>query len=96
MPLADSIAAAIRAVLHDTGREAPVVEASMLLATDLGLDSLDLAQTIVLLERSLGLDPFRTPLAGTPRVVRSVADLISIYAVALAAAQQPGVEPQNI
>jgi acyl carrier protein len=54
-----AIAAAIRTVLHDTGRDAKSIEPEMLLASDLGLDSLDLAQTIVLLDRSLGVDPFR-------------------------------------
>jgi acyl carrier protein len=53
----DAIATAIRTVLHDTGRSAREVESSMLLATDLGLDSLDLAQTIVLLERSIRSEP---------------------------------------
>jgi acyl carrier protein len=52
----------------------------MLLAADLGLDSLDLAQTIVLLERSLGIDPFRqAPPSGGRPAIRTVADLISIY-----------------
>ena len=54
----------------------------MLLAADIGLDSLDLAQTIVLLERSLGVDPFRSPSAARPSV-RTVSDLISIYIQAL-------------
>jgi len=59
----------------------------MLLATDLGLDSLDLAQTIVLLERSLGVDPFRSP-SGSRPAIRTVGDLISIYTEALAAASK--------
>jgi acyl carrier protein len=56
----------------------------MLLAADLGLDSLDLAQTIVLLERSLGIDPFRSaPTTGPRPPIRTVSDLISIYSSAL-------------
>jgi acyl carrier protein len=78
----DAIATAIRTVLHDTGRSAREVESSMLLATDLGLDSLDLAQTIVLLERSLGVDPFRSS-SGTRAAIRTVADLAAIYTEAL-------------
>ncbi|MFM6128090.1 MAG: acyl carrier protein [Sphaerospermopsis kisseleviana] len=78
----DAIATAIRTVLHDTGRSAREVESSMLLATDLGLDSLDLAQTIVLLERSLGVDPFRAP-SGSRPAIRTVADLVGIYTEAL-------------
>ena len=77
----EAVSAAIRSVLEDTGRDTKPVESMMLLAADLGLDSLDLAQAIVLLERSLGIDPFR--LASTPRTVRTVADLISIYTSAL-------------
>ncbi len=80
----DAIAAAIRTVLHDTGRDAPTVEPAMLLAADLGLDSLDLAQTIVLLERSLGMDPFRqAPPSGGRPSIRTVADLSPIYTSSL-------------
>ena len=76
----EAIATAIRTVLHDTGRDAKAIEPTMLLAADLGLDSLDLAQTIVLLERSLGIDPFRqAPPSGGRPAIRTVADLISIY-----------------
>ena len=87
-PMTAAIVAAIRQVLHDTGREPAAVEPRMLLAADIGLDSLDLAQTIVLLERSLGMDPFRTPARapvegtaeGTVRpAIRTVADLVGIY-----------------
>ena len=76
-----AVAEAIQSVLRDTGRDTKPVELPMLLAADLGLDSLDLAQTIVLLERSLGIDPFRS--AATSRSVRTVADLVSIYTSAL-------------
>lgn len=81
-PVAAAVTDAIQAVLRDTGRDTKPVEPSMLLAADLGLDSLDLAQTIVLLERSLGVDPFRSE--ATSRTVRTVSDLISIYESALA------------
>jgi acyl carrier protein len=81
---AAAIVAAIRQELHDTGRTADAVEPQMLLATDLGLDSLDLAQTIVLLERALEIDPFRAPAAGSTRpAIRTVADLVGIYSQAL-------------
>lgn len=81
----ESIIAAIRTVLHDTGRDAKQIVPENLLATDLGLDSLDLAQTIVLLERSLGVDPFRTAAPATaPRpAIRTVSDLVAIYTAAL-------------
>ena len=82
-PVVVAVADAIHSVLRDTGREARPIEPPMLLAADLGLDSLDLAQTIVLLERSLGVDPFRS--AATSRTVRTVSDLVSIYESALTA-----------
>ena len=79
--VAAAVATAIESVLRDTGRNTKPVEPPLLLAADLGLDSLDLAQTIVLLERSLGVDPFRS--ASTSRSVRTVSDLVSIYETAL-------------
>jgi acyl carrier protein len=79
--VAAAVATAIESVLRDTGRDTKPVEPPLLLANDLGLDSLDLAQTIVLLERSLGIDPFRS--ASTSRTVRTVSDLIAIYETAL-------------
>jgi acyl carrier protein len=93
----EAVAAAIHTVLRDSGRSAGPVEPSMLLAADLGLDSLDLAQAIVLLERTLGVDPFRAPPAATaagggatdrPRL-RTVSDLIEIYTHALEPAPPP-------
>ena len=44
-----AVASAIQTVLRDTGRGVTSVEEQMLLSADLGLDSLDLAQTVVLL-----------------------------------------------
>jgi len=76
--ITSAVVAAIRQVLHDTGREPATVEQQMLLVADIGLDSLDLAQTVVLLERSLGVDPFRAPSTVRP-AVRTVADLVGIY-----------------
>jgi acyl carrier protein len=80
-----AVAEAIASVLRDTGRDARPIEPQMLLAGDVGLDSLDLAQTIVLLERSLGIDPFRSSAPGAPRPpLRTVADLVAVYEAALA------------
>ena len=83
-PITAAVVAAIRQVLHDTGREPATVEPQMLLVADIGLDSLDLAQTVVLLERSLGVDPFRAPAQGPDKgtarpAIRTVADLVGIY-----------------
>lgn len=77
-----AVTAAISAVLRDTGRGLRPIKPGMLLAADLGLDSLDLAQTIVLLERTLGCDPFRSASSTTP-ALRTVADLITIYSRSL-------------
>lgn len=82
--VATAVAEAIRTVLRDTGRTAGSIEPQMLLAGDVGLDSLDLAQAIVLLERSLGVDPFRDAPPNTPRPpLRTVSDLVAIYTAAL-------------
>lgn len=80
----DAVVAAITSVLRDTGRDGRAISPTSLLAAEIGLDSLDLAQTIVLLERSLGIDPFRTaPVAGPRPTIRTVSDLIAIYTAAL-------------
>ena len=79
-PVLNAVTAAIRQVLRDTGRSVEAVEPASLLSADLGLDSLDLAQAVVLLERALGFDPFRGPTpAGGPSVLRTVADLAAAY-----------------
>lgn len=81
---AAAVAEAIAAVLRDTGRQASPLEPQMRLAGDVGLDSLDLAQTVVLLERSLGIDPFRAaPAAGPRPALRTVSDLVAVYSIAL-------------
>ena len=86
----EAIAAAIRTVLHDTGREPRQIGPDMRLSADLGLDSLDLAQTIVLLERSLGVDPFRSAHAAVSRPsIRTVADLVMIYSATLKSTSPP-------
>ena len=84
-----AVDAAIESVYRDAGRPRCEVTPGALLGGELGLDSLDLAQVVVLLERSLGVDPFRTGRAGaTP--IRTVENLISIYAAELAT---PAVPP---
>ncbi len=79
-----AVADAIRTVLCDTGRSVGAIEPEHLLTADLGLDSLDLAQSIVLLERSLGVDPFRSWPASAPRpAIRTVSDLVAVYTATL-------------
>jgi acyl carrier protein len=47
-----------------------------LLTAELGFDSLDLAQLVAMLERSLGVDPFATK---SIRAIRTVAELCAVY-----------------
>ncbi len=75
--IAAVIDTAIRTVLRDPGREADALGVESLLQADIGLDSLDLAQTAVLLERTLGIDPFRNGPA-VP-AVRTIVDLRALY-----------------
>lgn len=85
----EAVRSAIGRVLIDTGRRPGVLDREMLLGAGIGLDSLDLAQTIVLLERSLGIDPFLGA-SGTRPSLRSVGDLIDVYASALVPAPPEG------
>lgn len=75
---------AIATVYRDTGRAGVVPSGPMLFGADLGFDSLDMAHCVVLLERSLGINPLRSPAANM--YVRTVADLSSIYLAALSVA----------
>lgn len=83
--IATTVREAILAVYKDTGRPPRETPAPALLGSDLGLDSLDLAQVIVLLERALGVDPFRDHRAGTPLPpIRTFDNLVTLYSNALA------------
>ena len=83
--VAATVREAILAVYRDTGRPPRDTPATALLGGDLGLDSLDLAQIIVLLERSLGVDPFRDARATAPLpAIRTVDHLVTLYAAAVA------------
>ena len=75
-----AVRAAIAAVYRDTARPPRDVPPGALLGADLGLDSLVLAQVVVLLERSLGADPFRDPAAGGAQgPIRTVEQLVAAY-----------------
>lgn len=85
-----AVVAAIECVYRDTARPRRDVLPGSSLGADLGLDSLDLAQIVVLLERELGVDPFRDPAAGGPQgPVRTVEQLAGAFARAL-----PGSGPR--
>lgn len=79
-----AIRAAVETVYRDTARSPRDVAADALLGADLGLDSLDMAQIVVLLERSLGVDPFRDHAPAAQRgPVRTVGHLVTLYSSAL-------------
>lgn len=93
-PSATDVLAAVRAaidsVYRDTARPRRDAPPGALLGADLGLDSLDLAQIVVLLERDLGVDPFRDPAAGPPRQpIRTVGQLVAAYEDVLPGAARP-------
>jgi acyl carrier protein len=87
MESAESIRAtvqhAIQKVLENSGRDRHTFEDDELLAVEVGLDSLDLAQVVVLLEQQLGVDPFRKRGAA----IRTFADLVRAYRTELESAR---------
>lgn len=84
-----AVRSAIGQVLVETGRRPGTLDRAMLLGAEIGLDSLDLAQTIVLLERSLGVDPFRGTSGNRPSL-RTMGDLIDVYSSTLVPAPPDG------
>jgi len=69
----------INGVLEESGRPRRDLQDDLLLTRDIGLDSLDLAATVVQLEHELGVDPFREGGSG----VLTFGDLVRIYEDAL-------------
>ena len=66
-------------ILSETGRRPRVFRDDHNLTETVGLDSLDLAQAVVSLDRELGADPFRV---GVPRV-RTFGEFVTLYQRAL-------------
>lgn len=74
-----SIVDAIGRVLRDSGRAVPeAIEDGDSFATNLKLDSLDMAVLVVALETDLGVDPFRSGVAP----VRTFGELVDVYITA--------------
>lgn len=73
------IEAVLLRVLEETGRVAKPARNEDALSEKIGLDSLDLAQVVVLLEQRFGVDPFRKP--GV--VVRTFGDLVKVFTEAI-------------
>lgn len=80
----DLIEARIRALLLDQDSEADTVSADAALS-DIGLNSLMLAQLLIQLESALGVDPFQEQQSITD--MRTVRDLVDAYEGALASAR---------
>jgi len=70
---------AINHVLEDSGRPMRKLRDDDTLMETIGLDSLDLAVTVVSLEQELGVDPFRASVAS----VRTFGQLVRLYTDAL-------------
>lgn len=69
----------INRVLVDSGRPARQLSNDDALMETIGLDSLDLAVTVVNLEQELGVDPFRSGASGA----RTFGELVTLYQRAL-------------
>lgn len=69
----------INGILEESGRARQDFRDDQGLTRDIGLDSLDLASTVVQLEHELGIDPFRDGSTG----VQTFGDLVRIYEDAL-------------
>ena len=77
-----TISAVVNRVRTDTGRSVLEPSDDDALSEKIGLDSLDLAVTVVNLERDLGVDPFREAAA-----VRTFGELVAAYEKAIAERQ---------
>jgi acyl carrier protein len=70
-----TVEAEVQRVLQNSGRPVRSFQDEELLFAQIGLDSLDVAQVVVAIEQSLGIDPFRKP--GSP--IRTFGDLVHAY-----------------
>lgn len=70
-----TICSVINKVRTDSGREAIEICDDDALTGEIGLDSLDLAQMVVAIEKQLGVDPFCDGSA----TARTLGELVAIY-----------------
>lgn len=75
----NAIAAAIQEVWNSSGQSALTIEDASTLGDQLKLSSLDVAQLVVQLEHTLGIDPFRSGTAP----VQTFGELVNVYDKAL-------------
>jgi acyl carrier protein len=76
----EQIANAIREVWRSGGQSELPMDDISTLSGDLALSSLDIAQLVVQLEQTLGIDPFRSGTAP----VQTFGELVAVYEKALA------------
>ncbi len=75
-----TIVSVINKVRTDSGRDVIEPKDDDALTVEMGLDSIDLAQLVVALEKELGVDPFRD---GSARA-RTLGELTAVYEKATA------------
>ncbi len=75
------VVSAFNTVFEGRGKNPPRMVDSTVLDASLGLESLDFAQVVVILEDQLGIDPFAD---GVPPNLRTLGDLIELYCTKLA------------
>lgn len=86
------IAAELALVVAEKGEALPrITSDSVFLGGGLPVDSLDLATLLVVLERKLGVDPFREGF----RQFTTAGELATIYAEAIPAEAAPEVAPEE-
>ncbi|MGD9644332.1 MAG: acyl carrier protein [Pirellulales bacterium] len=81
----------VRRIIEQKGETAPTIENHQRLTADLGLESLDVAKVVAVLEVELEVDPFAQLVAITD--VRTVGDLCDAYRRALAGETPAEAEP---
>ncbi|MBX9789163.1 MAG: hypothetical protein K2Y37_09640 [Pirellulales bacterium] len=81
----------VRRIIEQKGQPAPTIENHQRLTADLGLESLDVAKVVAVLEVELEVDPFAQLVAITD--VRTVGDLAEAYRRALAGETAATAEP---
>jgi acyl carrier protein len=86
-PAERAVVSTLTRVARERRPQLPEIGPGSTLSADLGLDSLDFAQVVALLEQQLGVDPFAS--TATLSGVRTVKDLVEIYRRAIGSKHGP-------
>ena len=81
----------VKRIIEQKGQPAPTIENHQRLTADLGLESLDVAKIVAVLEVELEVDPFAQLVAITD--IRTVGDLTDAYRRALSGETASAAEP---